>query len=84
VIWGDYTAEVQNVRRFLTERLAWMDNKLGYVSAPDGIAATMVSDNGGRQVYNLSGQSVGTDLQALQKGVYIVREGGRTRKVQVR
>jgi hypothetical protein len=84
VIWGDYTAEVQNVRRFLTERLAWMDNKLGYVSAPDGIAATMVSDNDGRQVYNLSGQSVGTDLQALQKGVYIVREGGRTRKVQVR
>jgi len=83
-IWGDYTAEVQNVRRFLTERLAWMDNKLGYVSAPDGIAATMVSDNGGRQVYNLSGQSVGTNLQALQKGVYIVREGGRTRKVQVR
>lgn len=30
VVWGSYSAEVENVRRFIRERFEWMDNKLEY------------------------------------------------------
>lgn len=30
VLWGSYEAEVQNVRDFIINRFAWMDNKLGF------------------------------------------------------
>lgn len=30
-IWGSYDAEVENVRRYTKERIAWMDNRLDYV-----------------------------------------------------
>ena len=29
-LWGSYTAEVENVRTFMTERIQWMDRKLGF------------------------------------------------------
>lgn len=29
-IWGSYKAEVDNVRRFLTNRIQWLDRKLGF------------------------------------------------------
>ena len=32
--WGSFKAEVENVRRFTKERLAWMDNRLGYDYQP--------------------------------------------------
>lgn len=85
VAWGSYAAEVQNVRRFLTERLLWMDNRLGYTYVPNGIATTAANDFASpRQVFNLSGQPCGTDVSRLPKGVYIVRQGTMTRKIQVR
>ena len=37
VLWGSYDAEVENVRRFVSERLLWMDNKIGYTYQPNGI-----------------------------------------------
>ena len=30
VVWGSYSAEVENVRRFIRERFEWMDSKLEY------------------------------------------------------
>jgi len=30
LLWGSYEAEVDNVRRYMTERFEWMDNKLGF------------------------------------------------------
>ncbi len=30
VVWGSYSAEVENVRRYIRERFEWMDNKLEY------------------------------------------------------
>lgn len=32
VAWGSYAAEVENVRRYIRERIAWVDNKLEYVA----------------------------------------------------
>ena len=42
-IWGSYAAEVQNVRRFIQERIEWMDSRIGYTYVPSGIRSI---DNG--------------------------------------
>ena len=84
VIWGSYEAEVQNVRRFIEERLEWMDNKLGYTYVPSGITNTDIDIAQSCQIYNLSGQPCGDTLHALPKGIYIIKQGRNTRKVQIR
>lgn len=84
VVWGDYAAEVQNVRRFLTERLLWMDNKLGYTYEPRGIKENLIDFNQSYQVFSMSGQPCNGDMRHLPKGVYIVRQGANSRKIQVR
>jgi hypothetical protein len=81
VAWGSYEAEVQNVRRFLRERLEWMDSKLGYVHIVDGIADAPVNQERRSETFSLSGLSCGSDLSALPKGVYIVRQGREIRKI---
>lgn len=45
VIWGSYTAEVQNVRSFIAERFQWMDNKLGNTSGDHALLGD-VNDDG--------------------------------------
>ena len=83
VVWGSYDAEVQNVRRFIEERLNWMDRKLGYTYVPEGIADTPVDYAQDARIYNLSGQPCGDDLRQLPKGIYIVRQKGNTRKIHI-
>ena len=85
VIWGSYAAEVQNVRRYVSERLLWMDNKLGYTYDPSGISDT-ASDFDFSQsysIYNLSGMYCGSELHHLPQGVYILRQGRNVRKITV-
>ena len=83
VVWGSYDAEVQNVRRFIEERLNWMDRKLGYTYVPEGIADTPADYAQDTRIYNLSGQPCGDDLRQLPKGIYIVRQKGNTRKIHI-
>ena len=83
VVWGSYDAEVQNVRRFIEERLNWMDRKLGYTYVPEGIADTPADYAQDTRIYNLSGQPCGDDLRQLPKGIYIVRQRGNTRKIHI-
>lgn len=83
VVWGDYAAEVQNVRRYLSERLLWMDNRIGYTYDPDGIG--IVYDEQGtkdKEIYNLQGCRV--TGRTLSKGIYIVKQGHNIKKIQVR
>ncbi len=82
--WGSYTAEVQNVRRFVTERLAWMDKKLQYTYVPNGVADMVVDYLQPYQVFSLSGQPCGNTLEGLRSGIYIVRQGSTTKKIAVR
>ena len=84
VVWGDYTKEVQNVRRYISERLLWMDNKLGYTYNPDGITETCNNLTQPYQIYNLSGRAYHGDVRQLPPGLYIVRQGNKTQKIQVR
>lgn len=85
VLWGSYEAEVQNVRRFLTERIAWMDKKLNYTYVPPtGIEQVSETGNLPTAVYSVTGQFMGNSLEGLPAGTYIIREGQKTRKVLIR
>jgi hypothetical protein len=84
VVWGSYAAEVQNVRRFISERLLWIDNKLGYTYTPTGIAEAIPDSKLPCQIYNMSGQPCTEDLRHLPRGIYIVKQGRNTKKIQVR
>lgn len=84
VVWGDYAAEIQNVRRYISERILWMDKKLGYTYEPNGIANVSLDITLPYQIYNLSGQSFNGDVQHLPQGIYIVKQGGTSKKLQVK
>jgi hypothetical protein len=82
--WGSYQAEVENVRRFMKERLAWMDNRLGYTYVDNGISDVLVDLTQPYRVYSLSGQPCGNTLDGLRPGIYVVRQGQQARKIVVR
>jgi hypothetical protein len=81
---GSYEAEVENVRRFISERLLWLDKKIGYNYEADGIMDVPVDIAQPNQIFNMSGQSYKGDIQHLPRGIYIVRQGNHARKVQMR
>ena len=83
-LWGSYKAEVQNVRRFMKERLAWMDKRLGYTYVPSAISQPAIDYVQPYEVFSSSGLSCGHHLSGLKPGVYIVRQGQAARKVVVR
>jgi hypothetical protein len=68
-LWGSYQAEVQNVRRYMKERITWMDNKLGYVYQPAGINTVVDGGKNSQEVYDLSGRPVNTSN--IKAGLYI-------------
>lgn len=81
-IWGSYTAEVQNVRRFMKERINWMDRRLNYTYVPtSGIAQASLDFSRPYTVWTLGGVGCGNDLNVLPPGIYIVRQGAVSRKV---
>ena len=82
-LWGSYQAEVQNVRRFMRERIAWMDRKLGYTYVPNSIADVHIDYNLPYEVYNLQGRACGSRLEGLATGIYVVRQGRAVRKVTI-
>jgi len=82
-LWGSYQAEVENVRRFMKERLVWMDKRLGY-DYQAAIATVTVDLARAYQVFTLSGQPCGTSLDNLRPGIYLVRQGHSTEKVIVK
>ena len=83
-VWGSYAEEVENVRRFITERLTWMDNKLGFTYTPNGIKNATVDFAEPYQIYDLLGRSYTGSIRNLPQGLYIVKQGNNTKKIQVR
>lgn len=76
---GTYSGEVDIVKNYITERIAWIDNKLGFdASGINEINA--VQTDADNRIYSLDGRYLGTDTRLLPKGVYI-RNG---RKLLVR
>ena len=82
VIWGSYQAEVNNVKNYIRDRIAWIDNKLGYTFVPyepSGISSASVDNDQTVKVYSISGVFLGNDINSLPTGIYIVRQGDTTR-----
>ncbi len=80
-VWGSYANEVQNVRRFIKQRVEWIDKKLNYTFIPSTIEKAYVDFNEPYEVFNLSGVYCGKSLDSMTPGVYIVRQGSKTLKV---
>lgn len=83
-VWGSYAEEVENVRRFITERLTWMDNKLGFTYNPNGIKNATVDFAEPYQIYDLLGRSYTGSIRNLPQGLYIVKQGNNSKKIQVK
>ena len=81
---GSFSAEVENVRRFIKERLKWMDKRLDYTYVPSGITDISVDFHLPYDVFSVSGQPYGHSLEGLRPGIYIVRQGHATKKMIVR
>ena len=81
---GSYAKEVDVVRQYMKERIAWMDKKLGYTYEPSGIQETRLDMSKPLQIFTLSGQPCGQSLQNLSPGIYVVKQGQQTRKIVVR
>ena len=82
VIWGSYQAEVNNVKNYIKDRIAWIDNKLGYTFVPyepSGISSASVDNDQTVKVYSISGVFLGNDINSLPTGIYIVHQGDTTR-----
>lgn len=98
-VYGSYEGEVNNVRSFISNRFAWMDNKLNYTyvppvipDEPDGIyhpsptthQPSPINFAQPYRVYTATGTYCGNSLEGLAPNVYIVRQGSSARKVVVR
>ena len=85
-LWGSYASEVQNVRRFMQERVDWMDKKLGYTYIPSSIAdiaaeGSTIDFCKPYRVITLSGKYCGSSLDAQPHGVYIIQQEGKAMKI---
>ena len=78
---GSYKKEVEVVRQYMKERIAWMDKKLGYTYQPNAIHEVHLDSTKPMQVYTLSGRFCGQRLEGLPSGIYIVRQGHLMQKV---
>lgn len=80
---GSYEGEVAWVKNYLRERIAWMDNKIGYDPSSVGnigieteelslseVAEWRVYNVGGQEVYSIDGKLTTT---SLLPGIYIVK-----------
>ena len=80
---GSFEAEVEVVRRFVKERLGWMDRRIGYTYVPSAINGVAVDLTQPYEVYSVSGQACGHSLTGLRPGIYIIRQGQASRKIVV-
>ena len=80
---GSFQAEVDVVKTFMKERIAWMDKKLGYTYKPNAISELSLDMAQPYQVFSLSGQPYGSSVDNLPPGIYVVRQGTATKKIVV-
>ena len=81
---GSYSAEVEAVRKYMNDRIDWMDNKLGFVYDPTAIDRVALDSSRPYAVYSVSGQYRGSSLRSLPSGVYVVVQGQHSFKQVIR
>lgn len=86
VALGSYAAEVDRLKQFLTMRVSWMDNKLGYTWHPfnnTDANETIIPDEQGYRIYDMHGRMIyeGDELPSLPQGIYIIQHHNQTEKI---
>ena len=80
---GSYAAEVNYLKEYITKRIQWMDNRLGYVhtdlQSPIANTPSPISiwDIMGRLIYQ------GEQIPILNRGMYIVRHNEKTEIIMI-
>lgn len=86
-VWGSYDKEVENVKNFLKNRIAWMDKKLGYTYTADKQLESennnAFDSNAPYVVYTITGSVVDCRIEDLQSGIYIIRQGNQAFKTSI-
>ena len=70
-LWGSYEAEVRNVRNYISRRITWMDNKLGFDASQldvHPVMEDMADDQQPTVIYDMMGQR----RDNLQHGLNVV------------
>ena len=69
---GTYEGEVSIVKKYIQERLDWIDNKLNYdpsaLTQPEVAQPVESSD-----IYSIDGRNVGRDVNTLPRGLYVTK-----------
>lgn len=78
---GSYAGEINVVKNFLTKRVIWMDNHLGYTFTD--LHNTFDSGDTLYRVWNLQGVLIykGEEMPALPSGLYLINHNGQTCKL---
>lgn len=87
-VYGSYAGEVNNVVKYLEDRIVWLDNKIGYDASGIERIGNFLDDNN-KGIYTLSGTKInaGRDVDAindLNTGIYILKENGKSKIIQIR
>lgn len=87
LIVGSYSAEIEWLKDFLTTRIAWLDNKLGYIPASDTPThhEQIADDNQRYDIYDVQGRHIytGQTFPSLPTGFYIIRHNRQTSKLVI-
>ena len=80
---GSYAAEVNYLKEYITKRIQWMDNRLGYVHTD--IQSPMTNTQCPISIWDIMGRLIyqGEQLPALDKGLYIVRHNEKTEIIMI-
>ena len=80
---GSYAAEVNYLKEYITQRIQWMDNRLGYVHTD--IQSPMTNTQCPISIWDIMGRLIyrGEQLPALDKGLYIVRHNEKTEIIMI-
>jgi len=84
VALGSYSAEVDRLKDYLTLRITWMDNKLGYIPISDTPTATAQTCSADEyKIYDLQGRLIyqGKNMPDLSGGFYIIQQARQTSKM---
>ena len=77
---GTYAAEVAYLKDYITKRIAWMDRRLGYTHIPTDLQSPITNSLSPIAVWDIMGNLIytGEQMPTLDKGLYIIRQNGKT------
>ena len=80
---GSYAAEVNYLKEYITKRIQWMDNRLGYVHTD--IQSPIANTPSPISIWDIMGRLIyqGEQIPTLNRGMYIVRHNDKTEIIMI-